>query len=90
MSKLPSEVLSLDVYFKNGIETCSVDYFGYVLILFDSYTKHGLLPYAGCLSDQPNKIIEIFQVLEQLTLEREQSFREKQEKENAKNNRKTR
>jgi hypothetical protein len=90
MGKLPSEIISLDVHFKSGIDNYSIEYFGYVMTLFDAYQKNGILPYSGSLSEQPNKIIEIFQVIDQLKFELEQKTREQQQRETTRNNRKKR
>lgn len=90
MSKLPSEIISLDVHFKRGIDDISIGYFGYAITLFDLYHRHGVLPYQGSLSEQPAKIIEIFQVLDQLKTEHETRVNEEAQKEAARNNRKKR
>lgn len=81
MAKLPNEVISLDVHFKKGIEDISIEYFNYVMTLYDTYRSHGVMPYPGSLSDQPAKIIEIFNTLEQLTIEREQRQLDEQQRE---------
>lgn len=49
-----------------------------ILFLHDKYNK-GILPYEGSLTDQPNKIIEIFQLIDQLHQEREQQQAKKQQ-----------
>lgn len=90
MGKLPTEIISLDVHFKRGIDDMSVEYFGYAITLFDLYHKHGILPYKGSASEQPAKIIEIFQVLESLKNEREIKLHEEQQKEASRNQRKKR
>jgi hypothetical protein len=41
------------------------DQFGYLLLLHDRY-QNGLLPFPGSISEQPNHIIEIFNVLDGL------------------------
>lgn len=58
-------------------------YFSYVINLYTNYQK-GILPYKGSLVEQPTKIIEIFQVLDQLKFESEEKMRKKREKENNK------
>lgn len=63
-------VRSLNVEF-NTNENLSFDGFNYIYGLFRAYNKNGVLPFEGCLADQPAKIIEIFDVLEELTLEKE-------------------
>jgi hypothetical protein len=90
MTKLPTEIISLDVHFKRGIENMSVEYFGYAITLFDLYHKSGVLPYPGSASEQPAKIIEIFQVLESLKNEREIKQHEEHQKQSARNQRKRR
>jgi hypothetical protein len=81
MGKLPSEIISLDVHFKRGVEQFEIEYFGYAMTLFDAYDRLGILPYSGSFSDQPAKIIEIFGVLEQLKFERQQNQQEQHERE---------
>lgn len=90
MAKLPTEVISLDVHFKRGIEHISIEYFGYVLTLFDIYHRQGVLPYPGSMSEQPAKIIEIFQVLDELRIERETKLQEEQQREAKRTSRKKR
>ena len=81
IGKLPSEILSLDVHFKCGIETINYDQFGYTITMFDAYDKHGILPFPGSFSEQPAKIIEIFQVLDQLKGEHEKKQHEERQRE---------
>ena len=83
-----SEFISLDVHFKCDLSRFDVDYFNYAMVSFDVYDRHGVLPYNGSLSDQPNKIIEIFNVLGSLKNEREKKQQEDMEREQARNNRK--
>lgn len=84
MSKLPSEIISLNLHFKQGIEDMSIGYFNYVFTLFELYKNHGVLPYPGSASEQPAKIIEIFDVLQALTSERDRKLMEEQKRELAK------
>jgi hypothetical protein len=58
-------------------------YFSYVLNLYSQYKK-GSLPFPGSVSEQPAKIIEIFNVLEQLELEQQEKQRKAVEKEQKK------
>jgi hypothetical protein len=88
MAKLPSEIISLDLHFKRGIEDISIEYFGYVVTLFDLYHRHGVMPYPGSFSEQPAKIVEIFQVLDALRSEREQKLHEEQQREASRQQRK--
>jgi hypothetical protein len=88
MAKLPSEIISLNIHFKCNLDRFNVSYFEFVIVAFEAYNKNGVLPYPGSLSDQPNKIIEIFNVLDSLKLEREQRAFEQQQKEQQKAQRK--
>jgi hypothetical protein len=81
MGKLPSEVISLDVHFKTGVEQYNIEYFGYIMTTFDAYDRLGILPHNGSFSDQPAKIIEIFGILEQLKLERQKQYQDEHERE---------
>jgi len=52
---------------------CIGNFFDYgavhMLTLYNKYEK-GMLPFNGCLSDQPNKIIEVFNIIESYKSER--------------------
>lgn len=74
-----SSFKSLNVIFhkKNNL---NYPLLGYVLALFSQYDK-GVLPFPGAMSEQPSKIIEIFDVLEQLKFEHQEKTRKKLEKE---------
>lgn len=77
---------SLNVVF-HGANNLKYDYFTYVLNLYNQY-KRGCLPFSGPVSQQPAKIIEIFNVLEQLELEQQDKQRtalEKEQKKRGKN-----
>lgn len=85
MSKMKSApistIRSLNVEF-NTSKIMTFEGFGYYYGLYRAYSENGVLPFEGCLADQPAKIIEIFDVFEQLKLEVEK----KQLKEYQKNN----
>ena len=84
LKKKPKESFrSLNIEFSNKTRL-RYEYFLYCLILHDNY-KRGILPFPGSMSDQPNKIIEIFLVLDQLQQEAEEKMRKKIQKENKKN-----
>jgi hypothetical protein len=55
--------------------------FGYVSTLYLNYKK-GTLPYQGSLSEQPAKVIEIFNTLDQLAQEAQVREQKKKEKDN--------
>lgn len=72
--------LNVSFHVKNKLK---YPYFSYVITLFNQY-KNGVLPFNGCVSEQPAKIIEIFEVLQQLEYEHQEKTRKKLEKENNK------
>jgi hypothetical protein len=55
-------------------------YFNYVITLYFAYKNNGILPFDGCLADQPAKIIEIFNTLDALTAETQQKAAKEQER----------
>jgi hypothetical protein len=88
VAKLPSEVISLNLHFKQGIEKYEHPYFGYIITLFDAYDKNGVLPFPGSYADQPAKIIEIFATLDQLKNERQARLNQEAERDSKKIKRK--
>lgn len=76
---------SLNVRFKS--DGIIYPYFNYVITLYFAYKNNGILPFAGCMSDQPAKIIEIFNVLDALTDEAQQKAAKEQDRLNKKNGR---
>lgn len=48
--------------------------FGFLMSLFDQYEK-GFLPYKGSITEQPNKIMDVFNLISQLKLELENKMR---------------
>lgn len=78
-------VTSLNVRF-NTNQAIKYPYFSYVFTLYLRY-RDGILPYEGPLTDQPAKIIDMFNILEQLQHETEVKQRKEAEKENKKRGR---
>lgn len=70
-----NEFLNLRFY-KNLSEYPDYDY-NFHIQLFTAYDNKSILPFSGCYSDQPNKIIEVFNVIKALV-------NEKNEKDNKK------
>jgi len=70
---------SLNLILKPGFENLEFRNFNFYYNLFSQYEK-GVLPYPGSLTDQPNKIIEVFNVFQSLNLEYEKRNRAEQEK----------
>ncbi len=64
-------VVSCGLKFSKPFDHLRFETIGYVLTLFENYTK-GALPFPGNVSEQPAQIMEIFSVLGQLMREREQ------------------
>lgn len=93
-NKGSKELISCNLHFKGSIDDWNYEYFNLVLTLFQKYSKFGVLPFPGSHADQPAKIIEIFELLEQLDFERQEKNRREQEREQQKairqNNRKGR
>ena len=57
------EVRSLNISFKTELTNLSFPEFNYIYGLYNKYDKFGVLPFEGCHSDQPAKIMEIFDIL---------------------------
>lgn len=73
------EIISCNLHFKGTLDQWDHPHFGYYITLFDQYYKHGTLPFPGAHADQPAKIMEIFDLLTQLTAERDEKNRKEQE-----------
>jgi hypothetical protein len=74
-----SSFKSLDVVFHDNTNI-KYPLFGYAYTLYQQY-KQGNLPYPGSVTEQPAKILEIFDVISQLEFENETRMRKKMEKE---------
>ena len=72
VSNQPIQIInSLNVCFQTNQEMKFYN-FNYFYTLYRQYSENGVLPFNGCLTDQPSKIIEIFDVFEQLNCEKEE------------------
>ena len=71
-----NEAISLNLHFKT-LGRWKYDKFDFVYTLFNQYDKNGVMPFPGSLSEQPAKIMEIFNILVQLTSETERKNHEK-------------
>ena len=89
-SKSKSEIISCNLHIKGNLDKFDYPYFSYVLKLFDKYSNHGVLPFPGTHSEQPSKILEIFDLLEALDLERKEAQQREHEKKQRTENRKRR
>ena len=80
-----NEIVSLNTRITGDLGRFNYNLFDYVINLYHVYNKAGTLPYPGSTSEQPAKIIEIFNTIEQLYLEQRQQEIAKQEKESKRN-----
>ena len=72
-------VISLNVKFNTNSKFDFIG-FNYYYNLFRRYSENGILPFKGCLTDQPAKIIAIFETFEELGYEKEANQIKKFEK----------
>jgi hypothetical protein len=56
-------------------------HFAYLMQMHDLYREQGVLPFNGSHSDQPAQILEYFDILSQLHMDREAKMRANQERE---------
>jgi len=75
---------SLNLRLSGDLSRFKYDNFSFAVNMHNAFEKHGILPYNGPYTEQPAQIIEIFNVLDQLSFER----REKQHRENQKERKK--
>ena len=57
------EVRSLDVSFRTDLKQLQFPQFDFIYSMYSKYDKFGVLPFPGSHSEQPAKIIEIFDIL---------------------------
>jgi hypothetical protein len=88
MNVTASEFISLNLHFKGDADKWDYPYFNYIITLCDAYELNGVMPFEGAHVDQPAKIIEIFQILSQLKIERQNKINEEQNRQNQKESRK--
>lgn len=74
---------TLGLTFTKPFSEFHFDGFDFVAGLYNQFDSHGTLPFAGPLTDQPNKIIEAFNVIKALTIEAENKAQAKQQKQQA-------
>lgn len=74
-----STIISLNLKF-TSLQEFEYSHFGYVFNLYRQFEKSGVLPFSGCMADQPAQIIEIFNTIESLELERRQQEMDEQER----------
>jgi len=79
------EITSLNVRISGDLRRFSFPEFDYVTNLHYIYKQTGALPYPGSISEQPAKIIEVFNIMDQLIMERQHREMEKRQRELKKN-----
>lgn len=81
-----SKILKSDVAnWRNQItfQTCPVNFYSQAFAVYIDLFRHfenGILPFKGGLLEQPNKIMEVFNLIESLKIERSNERQKKQEK----------
>jgi hypothetical protein len=70
-----------NILFRKPLVEFKCDNLSYLLLLFENYEK-GLLPFNGPVSDQPAKVIDIFNILYQVRQEYQDEQKNKLEKKN--------
>lgn len=84
------EIISCNLHFKSDLSQFTFPRFNFLMTVHQQYSQFGNLPYPGTISEQPAKIIEIFNVLDSLKLENEIRQREEHQREAEKQRRKRR
>ena len=79
---IPKEIKSCNLLITSPLEEFSFKGFDYIFGLYSQYKK-GILPFPGPLTEQPARIIEIFNLFEQL----EHEYQRKVEKDRKTNER---
>lgn len=78
-------VRTLNVRLSGNLDRFKYDNFNYVVTLHNVFEKSGVLPFEGAFSQQPAKIVEIFNVLDQLSFEKREQIQKENQKEAKKN-----
>lgn len=83
----PKELISCNLHLKGNLDQWEEPYFDYLLTMYNQYNKHGHLPFEGSLTNQPAKIVEYFELFNQLDMERQDKIRKEEERKQAKQSR---
>lgn len=67
----------LNLRFNKNLTEYPNYFHNYNIQLFSAYESKNILPFSGCLSDQPNKVIEVFNVLRALVNEKNEKDKKK-------------
>lgn len=79
-NKGSTEVRTLNFKFTKPVKYFPCSNYDYLTTLFVPFQKHGVLPFRGALSEQPNKIIEIFNVMKALINESDEKLKKESER----------
>lgn len=71
-----------NLVFTNDLDSYTVYNFDYLITLYFAYNDHHNLPFPGSVSEQPNKIIEVFNLFKSVIHEVNEQERKKIEKQN--------
>ena len=64
-------VVGLNLRFSRDLKEFKHPSFDFIYTLYDAWESHNTLPFNGAFSDQPNKIIDHFSILDALKHETE-------------------
>ena len=78
-------IRSLNVRISGDLKRFNLGFFDYILSLYHIYSKTGSLPYKGSISEQPAKVMEIMNIIERLSIERQENEIKRREREVKKN-----
>lgn len=65
-------IIGLNIRFENDIKSYKHPNSGFIYTIFQAWDKHNALPFSGGYSEQPNKVIEYFSIMDELKFEAEQ------------------
>lgn len=74
-------VVSLDLEFTRDIKEFKHPSFSFIYNIYTAWNTHNALPFNGSYTNQPNKIIEYFEILDELKHESEMKTRAEHERE---------
>lgn len=74
-------VMGLNLRFDIDLNEMKHPDFNFIYTVYDAWNSHHCLPFKGSYTEQPNRIIEHFQTLDELRHESEQKTRAKADRE---------
>ena len=76
-----SSAKGANLSFSCNLDNFEYNQFDFVITTYRAYRDNGILPFSGPLADQPNKMIEIFNIVDQLKYEVEEREQRKADQE---------